>query len=311
MAGFSILGLSGPAFLGVYAGAVAVTLLLAHLFIRASDPTRGLRPPKVPSEPDAIALAYLSGGVNNVIRTLLFDLRQRGYVGIGADGRLEPAAGPPSGRVLDARPARVLAALQARPTPEELFADWTLAADLERLCAPERRRLAEEDLLAPVEVERVARATLIAGSLVLLGLAVVKLLLAVASGRENVIFLIFLAIVAEALLWQVVSRAHKRIASARGAAYLAAIKRAYGRRLSEQLGKAGGSCSAGATAFDAGSLFLVSVFGYEALKGALEPEFMGLFKKSASDSSGSCGSSSSCSGGDGGGGCGGCGGGGD
>ncbi len=106
MAGFSILGLSGPAFLGVYAGVAALTLLMAHLFIRASDPTRDLSPPKVPSEPDAIMLAYLAGGVGNVIRTLLFDLRQRGYVGVGADKRLEPAAGPQSGRVLDARPAR-------------------------------------------------------------------------------------------------------------------------------------------------------------------------------------------------------------
>jgi uncharacterized protein (TIGR04222 family) len=311
MAGFSILGLSGPAFLGVYAGVAALTLLMAHLFIRSSDPTRDLSPPKVPSEPDAITLAYLAGGVGNVIRTLLFDLRQRGYVGVGADKRLEPAAGPQSGRVLDARPARVLAALRTRPTPAELFDDWTLAADLERLCAPERRRLVEQDLLAPPEVERTAQATLIVGSAVLLGLAGVKFVVALSGGHQNVIFLLLLAAVVEALLWGMVSRARKRIASARGTAYLAAIKRAYGRRLSERIVKAGGSRPAGATAFDAGSLFLVSVFGYEALKGAVEPEFMSLFKKSSSDSSGSCGSSSSCGSGDSGGGCGGCGGGGD
>lgn len=309
MAGFSILGLPGPEFLALYAGVAGVTLGLSFLFIRAADPTRDMARLKVPSEPDAIALAYLSGGVNNVIRTLLFDLRQQGYVGI-ADERLQRAAGPQSGRVLDARSARVLMALSARPTPAELFADAALAADIERLCAPERRRLVENDLLAPLGVGQTAGMAFILGSIILLGLAASKLAAALLAGHRNVIFLIGLAAAAEIFLWMLTSKARKRIASARGTAYLAAIKRAYGRRLSEKLGQAK-SRPAGAAAFDAGSLFLVSIFGYEALKGALEPEFMSLFRKSASDSSGSCGSSCSSGGGDGGGGCGGCGGGGD
>ena len=37
------------------------------------------RPPPVPENPDAIEVAFLQGGVNQVIRTLVYDLVQRGY----------------------------------------------------------------------------------------------------------------------------------------------------------------------------------------------------------------------------------------
>lgn len=225
--GISILGLSGPAFLGLYAAVATLTLVTAYLYIRVSDPTRARAPPSVPTAPDAIALAYLSGGANNVIRTILFDLRRRGFVGVTADHRLEPTRSPEPKSALDPRAARMLEALRGRPKPDDLFSDKALAADIDQLCTTERRRLHAEDLLRPAEVDSAARGAAALGSLILIGLSGAKLYVAHSEGRDNVMFLVALAFFAEMILWAIVSRAWNRAASARGTAHVRAIRRAY------------------------------------------------------------------------------------
>jgi uncharacterized protein (TIGR04222 family) len=307
LGGFFIFQLRGPDFLALYAAAAAATLLLAFLAPRRSDPTRGRSPPLTPKAPDAVEIAYLAGGVDAVIRTLLFDLRQRDLVEVGADDRLAPTGA--QGRV-DERQRSLMRAIAQRPTISRLFRDKALRAEIESGCAAPRARLLSEDLLRPAAVERAARVALVLGSIVLIGLAGVKIAVALSTGHSNIAFLAMMAIMAEVTLIVLARRALRGVASARGRAYLEAVKTAYDGRLAEAVRKANAS-GAGARAFDGGSLFLVALFGFAALKDTPYAAFAERFAAGSSDSSSSCGSSGGDGGGDGGGGCGGCGGGGD
>ena len=70
---FPILDLPGPEFLNVFGLVVIRVLAGDYLCIRLADRTDRRPPPPVPQNPDAMEVAFLQGGVNQVIRTL--DLR--------------------------------------------------------------------------------------------------------------------------------------------------------------------------------------------------------------------------------------------
>ncbi|MFY9628028.1 MAG: TIGR04222 domain-containing membrane protein [Methylocystis sp.] len=313
MGHFSPLGflfLRAPDFLVLYGLVAILVLACAYLIPRFADKTSAANPPRVPQTPDPIEAAYLSGGVNNVIRTVFYDLRQRGFATLEGDAKLKTTALDPAPGELSPLQSRVLRAIAPNPKISALFSDVPLRKDLERLLEPLRQRLAQENLLAPPQVKTARNWTLGLGLAVLIGLAGAKLFIAFRLHIPNVAFLIILSIVSVILLIVIAASVSRRIASRRGRAWLEALRLAYAPRLASA-NTLFASPQSGAATYDAGALFLIGLFGFEALKGTPDENLAKTFKRAGSDGGGGCGGGCGGGGGDGGGGCGGCGGGGD
>lgn len=309
MENLPFLGLSGPDFLNVFGALAIVVLVATWLVIRFADRTDRRPPPPVPQKPDAIEIAFLQGGVNQVIRTIVYDLVQRGYAALAPEDRVVYTKKTPEPGALSAMEARVLESIQAKPKAHELFENRTARKRLLKLLAPVRARLVAEELVKPESVKVWRRRAQIVGTLALASFAGAKIYVALETGHKNVAYLVFLCIASILALFALAYVLTRDHASRRGKAWLEAMRTAYEPRLKESVSHIG-SPGPEARAFEGASLFLIGLYGFSALKGTSEEMFASHFKRAAGDG-GSCGSSCSGSCGDGGGGCGGCGGGGD
>lgn len=306
MQNLPFMNLPGPEFLNVYGLLAIIVLAAAWLVIRFADHTDSV-PPPVPESPDAMEVAFLQGGVNQVIRTLVYDLVQRGYAALAPEDRVAPTAKTPAPGELTALEARVLESIQARPKAHQLFQNRTARLRLLELLEPTRKKLAEQDLLKPDSVKIWRRRAQIAGTLALAGFAGAKIYVALTTGHANVAYLVFLCLASIAALFALAYVLTRHHASRRGRAYLDAMRAAYEGKLKAAVSHIG-SPGPEARAFEGASLFLIGLYGFSALKGTSEAMFADHFKRASGDGGGgSCGSS--CGGSCGDGGCGGCGGG--
>ncbi len=302
-----ILHLPGPPFLAFYGMVAVIVQVAAFLLMYFADTTGTNNLPSIPASPDPIEVAYLSGGVNAVLRTVVYDLRRLGLLTLDDDNRLAAIGAAP--RELTRMRRRVLDKVLDRPKIGSLFKDKALRSSLEATLDPMRGRLAANDLLQPDSVKRTRIWTLGLGLLILLGLAAAKIEIALSLGNTKIQFLIFLAIFSSICLFLLVSYFSKRAASRRGRAYLEAIRLAYSSLTpSAPIGFIPPRSGGDTMAFD-GALLLVALYGFDALKGTPDAAFAKAFARS--DGGGGCGSGGGGDGGGGGGGCGGCGGGGD
>ena len=300
-----ILHLPGPQFLAFYEIVAVVVLVAASLLMFFADTTGTDNLPSVPASPDPIEVAYLSGGVNAVLRTVVYDLRQLGLLTLEKDNRLVAAGAAPT--TLTRMQRRVLDKVLDRPEIGSLFKDKSLRSSLEAILDPMRARLMANDLLRPDAVRRTRDWTLGLGLLILSGLAAAKIEIALSLGITKIEFLIFLAILSSVCLFLLVSFFSRRAASRRGRAYLEAMRLAYSSlKPSALIGFTPARRGGDAMAFD-GALLLVALYGFDALKGTPDAAFAKAFARS--DGGGGCGAGG-CGGDGGGGGCGGCGGGG-
>ena len=300
-----ILHLPGPQFLAFYGIVAAIVLVAAFLLMFFADTTGTDNLPSVPASPDPIEVAYLSGGVNAVLRTVVYDLRQLGLLTLEKDNRLVAAGAAPT--TLTRMQRRVLDKVLDRPEIGSLFKDKSLRSSLEAILDPMRARLMANDLLRPDAVRRTRDWTLGLGLLILSGLAAAKIEIALSLGITKIEFLIFLAILSSVCLFLLVSFFSRRAASRRGRAYLEAMRLAYSSlKPSALIGFTPARRGGDAMAFD-GALLLVALYGFDALKGTPDAAFAKAFARS--DGGGGCGAGG-CGGDGGGGGCGGCGGGG-
>lgn len=289
--------LPGPDFLNVF-GVVAIGVFAAAwLAIRFADRTDRRPPPPVPQTPDPMEVAFLQGGVNQVIRTLVYDLVQHGYAALAPENRVAPTGKTPAPGDLNALETRVFEMIQTRPKAHRLFENREHREALLALLAPVRERLAAEELIKPPSVKAWRTGAQIIGALILIGFAGAKIQAATASG-ENVSYLVFLCGAALAGLYAlayVLTRSH---ASRRGRAYLEAMRTAYEGRLKEAVSHIG-SPGPEARAFQGASLFLIGLYGFAALKGTSESLFADHFKRASTADAGSCGASCAGSCGDG------------
>ena len=300
-----ILHLPGPQFLAFYGIVAVIVLVAASLLMFFADTTGTDNLPSVPASPDPIEVAYLSGGVNAVLRTVVYDLRQLGLLTLEKDNRLVAAGAAPT--TLTRMQRRVLDKVLDRPEIGSLFKDKSLRSSLEAILDPMRARLMANGLLRPDAVRRTRDWTLGLGLLILSGLAAAKIEIALSLGITKIEFLIFLAILSSVCLFLLVSFFSRRAASRRGRAYLEAMRLAYSSlKPSALIGFTPARRGGDAMAFD-GALLLVALYGFDALKGTPDAAFAKAFARS--DGGGGCGAGG-CGGDGGGGGCGGCGGGG-
>jgi uncharacterized protein (TIGR04222 family) len=180
------------------------------------------------------------------------------------------------------------------------------SADMESACREFEDHLTRRGCLPDERVRAERRRLYMTALAVLLGVAAIKIAVALARGRTNIVFLIVFAIVFAIVCWNVVNRRRTR----RGDETMQDLQRLFARLRDRALSLVPGGASADA-------VMLAAIFGVTALPSARFAYAHRLFRKSkSSDSSSgggcgsSCGSSSGSSCGGGGGGCGGCGGGG-
>ena len=163
-----ILHLPGPQFLAFYGIVAVIVQVAAFLLMSFADTTGTNNLPSVPASPDPIEVAYLSGGVNAVLRTVVYDLRRLGLLTLDDDNRLAAIGAAP--RELTRMRRRVLDKVLDRPKIGSLFKDKALRSSLEATLDPMRGRLAANDLLQPDSVKRTRIWTLGLGLLILFGI---------------------------------------------------------------------------------------------------------------------------------------------
>lgn len=271
--------LSGPEFLNFFGVVVIAVLATTFLVIHFADRTGRRPPPPVPQTPDAMEVAYLQGGVNQVIRTLVYDLDERGFVVLGPESRIVPTGAAPQSGDMNALELRVLEAVRNGPTAQELLEDRALRNALEQQLQPVRDRLAADDLLQPPSVKVWRRRLEIIGAILIVAVAGVKLQMAFAEG-QNVSYLLFLMVAAVAALFAEGYVLTRDAASRRGQAYLEAMRVAYADRLKEALAHIR-SPGPEARAFKGASLFLIALYGFSVLKGTTEAKFPESFERAS------------------------------
>lgn len=331
----------GPTFLVFYAVTIVLTLTTCLLVLRASDWTARLSPPVIPQNPDPYEIAYLRGGENEVARSVIFALVQRGFLRLASRGgpAVEQAEKPKEEerRSMSSMERRVFDWFSKPHTVNGLFDEEALPRHLKPFCAAYEQKLQSEKLLTPTDLHGRTRQVMLAGAAIILGLGGYKLLVALSRGRFNVVFLILLAAAGTFVLSRLCRTGRL---SRRGRVYLAKLQLAFERLrlrpLPQTAPVGGGGDGAALAAFDPALLLLVGVYGVSALAGTPFDSYRQTFAQSAasqgaggswggtsttscgstsggsssSDSGSSCSSGSSgssCGSSCGGGGCGGCG----
>jgi uncharacterized protein (TIGR04222 family) len=272
---------------------VAVITLVLLYFRRAAEES-GPSPRIDHSDP--YLLAYLRGGKNEALRVATVVLVDRGLLVVDEKNRTlaVPARFTSPSHLIERALMRHFTQAHLATT---IFDNLELAA----VCDRYERRLSEAGLLPDAERRAARRRLLLRALTILIGLSLLKIVVALSRGRTNIIFLLILTIAA--VIFAVKLANPRR--TTRGDAMLDDLRLLFGR-----LRDGGARVTKGGATADAA--LLAAVFGVGALP---IPEFAfahKLYPRASSQSAAGCGSScgSGCGGGGGGGGCGGCGGGG-
>jgi len=295
-----IADMPGPSFVGAFAGVAVMVLAACYLAIRRRDPTKLLAPPEVPSKVDPYEIAYLRGGANEVVRVVVYALRQRGFIAVRTENigfmhtstttKLGQRRDPPDEQ-LTGLEARVFDSVRRPKEASDLFDtrwkhfDWTkrsLTDDIEQLCSPYRTRLLADNLLLPAPTKQEKLRVFLLGAGTLVGLATYKVASAWYKGLSNIAFPVPMTVVAILILTVAVGASDHKI-SARGKAYLARLRLAFGG-----LGTSVSSGTSNAFQPDHAAVLAVGVSGLAILKGTPDAAFAEFFPKAGSR--GGCGS---------------------
>jgi uncharacterized protein (TIGR04222 family) len=288
--------LRGPEFLAFYT-VLAVATIFAVRIVRRLRESRAEGFHGTPLH-DPYAIAFLRGGKNELVRVAAVSLVDRGLLTVNHD-RLQTTTVGRGAAVRKPIEREVLDQCKSERQPHELFDPPYYEG-----VSPIEQELEKMRLLPDGTIKAARRSIFLGGAAVLLFFAIAKIVIALSRGRTNVLFLVFLCIVA--LIALSASAFPRR--TAKGDSFLREVENLF-RSLKL---RAPQIQSGGATTELA---MLTAVWGVSALPREKFQWARQLFPKAdTSSSSSSCGSSSSsscssssCGGGCGGGGCGGCG----
>jgi uncharacterized protein (TIGR04222 family) len=285
----SIFDLRGPDFLFLYTAIGACVLFLARARMNAGERDDVIARIDL-KEP--LTIAYLRGGVTEVLRVAAFSLVDRGLLLF--DGRTLCANSKIAASLVRRPLEKALLERLASPTPtRRMLADRALRV----ACEGYAQALRERSLLASAKTYAARMPIFLLGSAILGGIAGIKIIVALNRGHTNIAFLAIIALICLAILLDM----YRRERTARGDRALADLKVLLaGRKAQSHRVEPGGASD--------DALLLAAVYGFGVLPAQSFPYLVKLFPK-GSGSSNSCGSScgSGCGGGGCGGGCGGCG----
>jgi uncharacterized protein (TIGR04222 family) len=299
----------GPLFLALYAAIIAFVLVEALWRKRRADHSQDTGPEPIPIKPDALEIAYLRGGPNEVTCLLVFDLIRRGYlqveekkgiVGVGKGLTISQVATQPGSEKLPLLEARVFGYFQRSHKPSELFQQGGLTDLIKKDFEPLVESLHERQLLTTRDQVGAAWKNWLAGAVMILAFGGFKFYVAMSKGKHNVAFLIIFAVVG--LIALAIACAVPRL-TRRGKDYLARLRLAF-MGLKDSVGQTD------ALRVDPALLLVPAVFGVSALAATPYSYATSIFRASQISSGtgggGGCsGGGGGCGGGGGGGGCGG------
>ena len=281
--------LAGPQFLVfylVFSGCVILALGMLRHVRESSDSLKV-------NVTDPYLIAYLRGGKNEALRLGTVSLIDRGLL-VVRGSRLRSDWQQGTDIITNPIEKALLQKFRSEDEATSIYKNPTLEA----ACKPYLETLTRQGLL-PDEETRTARMTrFIIGGAFLFFVAFTKIMIALARGRHNILFLVLLTLFAIFLAYKV----SNPFRTLKGSHLLADLRTLFGSLKD----RASGLSPGGATGEVA---LLAAVFGMAALPITVFPHAKTLYPKAASSSSSSWGSScgSSCGGGGCGGGCGGCG----
>jgi uncharacterized protein (TIGR04222 family) len=229
-----IADLYGPYFLILYGLFVIVLLVAARFWITSRDTTGELSPVQIPADPDPYEIAWLRGGVNEVIRVVVFNLLQRGFlerrkkksaIGLVKENKIAMAEPAPTRGKLTSLENRVLKHFFMARDAASIFKS-TFTQKVESACANFEARLERARLLQSREQKSAAISARFAVGTLIVGLAGYKFCMALWKGHTNVGFLVIMAI---ASLVGLAFITRSRRVSQRGSRYLSELQRAFAR----------------------------------------------------------------------------------
>lgn len=286
----------GPLFLLVYAGVIALTVVACRMATRRLDWTANMPLPQVPSQPDPHEIAFLRGGENEVTRSVIFALAQKGLLRVTESGTVE--------RVWEKKETGQLSPIERRTydwftipyKTSDIYRAGGLASHLKPFCAAYEQHLQRENFLTTHDTRQTARLCALAGASVILSLGAYKLIVAVAEGRFNIVFLIILGIIGTVVL---VKACRTPRISRRGHAYIERVQLAFSRLRWQASAAPRPSTPEGAEAaafgaYDPSLLLLVGVFGVGALAGTPYDHYQQSFNRAAVADNGGASSGSGC-----------------
>jgi len=280
-------GLSGPSFLVFYIVIAVIAVVAVKLAIDAAE--QGA-PPALPLS-DPYQIAWLRGGTPEAARIAVLALTDRGLLAIQGEDLVN--FGPARSFVREPLERAILACCAQSGTAATAVLDDPA---VEQACAVYQAQLERLQLMPDPAMRARRNRWLAIATAILLGVAVIKIDIAIGRGKYNLGFLIILGLIALWVMWRLTRRRRTSLGNRM-------VKDL--RRLFRALRQRAASIRSGAMTSDA--VLLAAVFGLSALPAAGFADLRRVYKKSAS-SGGGCGTScgSGCGGG-GGGGCGGCG----
>ena len=273
--------LSAVDFLNIF-GLVVLGVLFSIYFVIFFADRSGRAPLSIPEAPDPMEMAYLSGGLSQVIRTLIYDLDERGFVLLTNEGRIKTTSQLPNPDEMAELELRLLEKIKSGPKIQEIFDDRTLREDLNRLLMPVRARLGLENLLLSPRVLNARRAAEIIGALTILFFGGFKAKLLIDAGQSNISYLLFLIIASIASIYALGYVLTRNVASRRGRMHLEAMRRHFADQLEATLAQIR-SPGPVARAFSGAALYLIGLYGLSVLKGTTEAIFAEAFDGVAGD----------------------------
>jgi uncharacterized protein (TIGR04222 family) len=308
----------GPDFLLFYAGLLAATVLLIWQWRRQAE--GGVTGEEVglarELSQDPYEIAFLRGGRYEAVNVAVVSLLERGLLEAEAEclRTTAPEAVVTANAPLDrAILSRFASPLKTMNTPAQVvYTDTTTMAEADHI----GEILQAKGLLPNEDMRAGRKARLVGGVAVLWAVGLIKILLALSRGHNNVLFLVLLGVLTPVLLVLVSRRFRTTLGDKTYRWVLDLFAHLRDRRNSVGLNATGSELAFLAAVF--GLARLPEAFGQVITPLALTPPATGsqawgggsCGSSCASFSGGSCGSGSSCGGGGGGGcggGCGGCG----
>lgn len=301
-----IANMQGQVFLVIY-GAIIFVLAIAFYLLKSKFDWTDKQPaPLISQTPDPYEIAYLRGGENELARSLIFSLTNKGFLQITNEGKksyIVLTQNQPNWTTLPSIERNILSWFQTTRETSEVFESYGLIELLKPYSLKYESKLAQNNLLTPKDVEMKIRmlSFLVFGFTALIGSY--KLIASISHGSYNIIFLILFIIASFLVFWFLGKT--KRL-SKRGENYLETLQNTFDRL---RYNKTPSPNMPALNSFDP-ALLALGIFGTSALIGSGYNEYERAFEKSNKQDSGgygsscgtSCGSScsswSSCSSGD-------------
>jgi len=303
-----IASMEGTAFLVLFIVFIVITLAVLAVARATTDTTNQMPIPAIPPQVDPFEIAYLRAGANELARSVVFALVQKGAIEIVGDDknrriRRANSGMDPSGLSDIERSA--LAWLGTEREAKEVFDTSTgLVERMESQSARYQIELSRRHFLMPDEWKSRIRKYGTVAALAIAGIGGYKIVVAIMVGNFNIIFTIFITIVAFGIA-KTIGRLPR--VTKLGQQYLARLQTAFdGLKYQEAQPLMAQAGTAGIDPL----LLSVGVFGTGILAGTAFSHYNDAFARQQQSGGGcgsSCGSgcSSSCGSGDGGGSCGG------